>query len=105
MSENNINLNTAGIYELSQIPEIGMEKALTILDYRREKGEFRSWDELRDIPGFTDEMIERLKRREIELDGRVRLSIKGLCPESGRGKFTWGSKGGISGDDMEDVWE
>src|SRR5215217_215981 len=41
-----VNINTADVEELDELPEVGPATAETIVDYRRTNGQFRSIDEL-----------------------------------------------------------
>ncbi|OGP15510.1 MAG: hypothetical protein A2052_01415 [Deltaproteobacteria bacterium GWA2_54_12] len=56
-----LNLNTAGIDELTRIAGISRERAQLLLDYRDEHGEFRTWDDVKNVPGFSQKLIELLK--------------------------------------------
>jgi competence ComEA-like helix-hairpin-helix protein len=52
-----VNLNSATIDELAGMPMIGKDKAETIISHRP----FKSWDELRKVPGFSQGLIDDLK--------------------------------------------
>lgn len=56
-----LNLNTAGIDELTRVTGISRERAQLLLDYRDEHGEFRTWDDVKSVPGFSQKLIELLK--------------------------------------------
>jgi competence ComEA-like helix-hairpin-helix protein len=47
-----ININKASIKELIQLPHIGEKRALSIIEYRRTHGNFKTVSELRHIPGI-----------------------------------------------------
>lgn len=49
-----VNLNTATAAQLETLPGIGAAKAEAILSYRREKGSFRSVQELKNVSGIGD---------------------------------------------------
>ncbi|MDR2660939.1 MAG: helix-hairpin-helix domain-containing protein, partial [Lactobacillaceae bacterium] len=55
-----ININTANLNELQNIPGIGEIKAKLILDYRLKKGLFKSINDLSNISGFGEKTISRL---------------------------------------------
>ena len=58
-----MNLNTADVDELAQnIPGLGKQRAQHIIDYREQNGPFQSWDDLNDVPGFSDQMVEVVQR-------------------------------------------
>jgi competence protein ComEA len=56
-----ININTADVDELDELPEVGPATAETIIEYRRTNGMFRSVDELEEIPGIGPETIEEIE--------------------------------------------
>lgn len=53
-----VDLNSAGESELEQVGGLGRERALRIIDARP----LNSWDDLKQIPGFSDTLIEDLRR-------------------------------------------
>ncbi len=55
-----INLNTASKDEIA--PIIGQEKAQDLIDYREKNGGINSWDDLKKIPGMSEEMVNRMKQ-------------------------------------------
>jgi competence protein ComEA len=56
-----VNINTADLDELDELPEVGPATAETIIDYRRTNGMFRSVDELEEIPGIGPTTIEKIE--------------------------------------------
>lgn len=56
-----INLNTATKEQLCQITGIGDKKADLILQYREQHGQFKSVDELKQVSGFGDKTVEKIK--------------------------------------------
>jgi competence protein ComEA len=44
-----VNINTAGVQQLDELPEVGPATAQSIVEYRRTNGLFRSVDELASI--------------------------------------------------------
>lgn len=56
-----VNLNTAGISELTTLNGIGEKKAQAILTYREEQGLFGKLEELKNIPGIGDKTFENLE--------------------------------------------
>jgi competence ComEA-like helix-hairpin-helix protein len=56
-----VDVNTADLPELINIPEIGNALAQRILDYRQQNGSFKSVDELRHIKGIGSKTLEKIK--------------------------------------------
>lgn len=56
-----VNVNQANAAELQTINGIGPAKAEAIISYREEHGEFQQIEDLRNISGFGEKTIERLK--------------------------------------------
>ncbi len=57
-----IDLNMADVEEIAEIPGIGEERARTIVEFRDEHGDFEDWDDLKEIPGFSERLVEQLKK-------------------------------------------
>lgn len=62
-----VNINMAGKEELEVILGLGPDMAEDIINYREVNGPFRSWDDLKNIEGITDSMIDELRNRGITL--------------------------------------
>lgn len=60
-SEDLININTAGIDDLSELPGIGESTAQKILDYREKKNGFKSIEELMNVGGIGRKKFDKLK--------------------------------------------
>ena len=56
-----ININTADVDELDELPQVGPATAESIVEYRRTNGMFRSVDELEEIPGIGPATIEEIE--------------------------------------------
>jgi len=56
-----ININTSGVSELDQLPGVGPAIAQRIVDYRETNGPFDSVDELAEIDGIYEVMVEELR--------------------------------------------
>lgn len=56
-----VNLNTAGKEELLTLPGIGEDKAEKILAYRQEHGPFKTVDDILEVPGIGEGILENIK--------------------------------------------
>ncbi len=70
-----VNVNTATAEELELLPGIGPAKAKAILDARRERGGFKSVEELEDVKGIGKGALERL-RPFVSVSGRTSAERK-----------------------------
>lgn len=56
-----VNINTAKQTELETLSGIGPSTALKIINYRNENGEFKSIEDLKNVPGIGDSKFEIIK--------------------------------------------
>ena len=63
-----VNLNTATKEELDTVKGIGPVKAQAIVDYRKEHGPFKSVDELKNVRGFGEKTVAKM-RSELTVNG------------------------------------
>ena len=63
-----VNVNTAQQSELERTKGLDKVKAKSIIEYRAANGPIDNFNELRHVPGFTPELIERVKP-EIAFEG------------------------------------
>lgn len=59
--EGKLNLNTATLEELDALPGIGTALAQRILDYRAQKGGFKTIEELKEVKGIGDKLFDDIK--------------------------------------------
>ncbi|HVV68412.1 MAG TPA: helix-hairpin-helix domain-containing protein [Gammaproteobacteria bacterium] len=55
-----VNINTASAEELKTLKGIGDTKAQAIMDYRTQHGLFKSAEELGNVKGFSNKVLEKL---------------------------------------------
>ncbi len=58
-----ININLAGIDDLTKITGIGGVKAQSIIDYREKNGGFKSIDEIKNVEGIGEKTFEKIKEQ------------------------------------------
>ncbi len=56
-----VNINIAGIKELSELPGIGKKTAQRIIDYRNKSGSFKTYEGLLKVKGIGKKKLEKLK--------------------------------------------
>ncbi len=56
-----IDINTAGVEELDELPEVGPSTAESIIEYRQANGQFTSVDELEEVPGIGPTTLEKIE--------------------------------------------
>ena len=61
MEGETIDINTADVYELQRLPGIGEKRAQSIVDYREEHGPFRTVDELDNVSGIGQGILDGLR--------------------------------------------
>ncbi len=56
-----VNLNSADVDELDELPGVGPSTAQKILDYRKSNGMFRTVDDLEEVSGIGPKTLEKIK--------------------------------------------
>jgi competence protein ComEA len=63
MKMQKINVNTATLDELSTLPGVGAKKAEAIIAYRENVGRFTTLEQLAEVKGIGNKMLEMMKDR------------------------------------------
>jgi hypothetical protein len=58
-----IEINTAGVGDLTQLPGIAKNTAYKIINHRERRGLFTSWEELVEVKDFPKERLAEIKQR------------------------------------------
>jgi hypothetical protein len=58
-----ININTANVKELTQLPGIAKNLAYRIVNHRNRHGYFTHWEELLEVKEFPQDALDELKKR------------------------------------------
>ena len=61
LSQDKININTASVSELQQLPRVGAKVAQRIVDYREKHGKFQRIEEIMKVQGIGEKTFEGLK--------------------------------------------
>lgn len=61
--EQKVDLNSAGLDELTTLPGIGRALASRLIQYRSTVGRFRTVEEMAAVPGISKELLDRLSER------------------------------------------
>ncbi|MCL2524360.1 MAG: helix-hairpin-helix domain-containing protein [Betaproteobacteria bacterium] len=56
-----VNINTASVNELDAVKGIGPGKAKAIVEYRKKNGPFKSVDDLKNVKGFGQKSVAKLR--------------------------------------------
>ena len=70
-----ININTATKEELASLPKVGEERAQTLIEERP----FDSWDEIDELPGFDEGLIQDIQKGGgyLEVEEEERMVARG----------------------------
>ena len=56
-----ININTAGVTELMQLPKVGQKTAERIIAFRKQHGNFKRIEEIMNVQGIGEKSFAKLK--------------------------------------------
>ena len=67
----NLDLNTVNEQELAGIQGVGRDNAKKIVDHRNMNGQFKSWEDLKRIPGMPGTILDTLRRQGWTVGGKA----------------------------------
>ena len=76
-----VNINTANLEQLTELPGIGPAKAQAIVAYRTEKP-FKSIEEIKEVKGIGDKLFAKLETY-LTVSGETMVGPSGTKPGSG----------------------
>jgi competence ComEA-like helix-hairpin-helix protein len=74
-----VNINTAGIAELTMLPGIGPSKAQAIMDYRKDHP-FQKPDDLKDVRGIGDKLFASIQQYVV-VSGQTTATAAAAAPQ------------------------
>ena len=83
-AEGSVNINSAGIEELSLLPRVGATVAERIIEFRTENGDFKSTEDLLLVKGIGEKTFEQMAPY-VTVKGATTLSEKVSSPRSAAG--------------------
>lgn len=84
-ADGTVNINTAGVEELSLLPRVGATVAQRIIDFRQENGNFKSPEDLLLVRGIGEKTYERMAAY-VSVSGPTTLSEKVASPRAAEGE-------------------
>jgi competence protein ComEA len=70
-----VNVNTATVEELQLLPGIGPARAEALIELRKQRGGFKSLEQLKDVKGIGDASLERL-RPYVRFQGKTTAQVQ-----------------------------
>ncbi len=83
-----VNINTAGIEELTALSGIGEKKAKAIINYRKKNGKFKSVSDLTNVKGIGEGTVKNLGK-DLTISGKTdvsKLKTKATKPKTQKSK-------------------
>lgn len=62
-SEKKVNINTASLTELQELPRIGEKVAQRIIDFRKANGKFKRIEDIMKVQGIGEKVFQQIKDR------------------------------------------
>jgi len=70
-----VNVNTASAEQLQLLPGVGETRARALIEARKQRGGFKSVDELLDVKGIGDASLDRM-RPFVTVDGKTTAKLE-----------------------------
>jgi len=67
----NPELNAMTEQELGRIHGMSKDNARKIVDYRKQHGSFKSWEDVKQVPGISSHSLDALKRHGVQIGGKA----------------------------------
>lgn len=71
MAKTTMDLNTATEQELATVQGMNKDDAKKLIDYRTQNGSFKSWEDLKHVPGLPGYTLDTLKRHGFTVGGKA----------------------------------
>lgn len=94
-----MDINRASAEELERTFEVDGTRARYIVEHRERFGPFKSWEDVKQVPGFEDKMVENLRAAGLTV-GTSEPGGRRVSSETGRGGTDLNS---ASSEDLERV--
>lgn len=62
-------LNSATLEDLRKIEQLGQERAEELIKYRDANGDFEGWEDIKKVPGFSEEIVDLLRAGNNDEEG------------------------------------
>lgn len=104
-----MDINKASSEELEQAFQVDGVRARRLVDRRKASGPFKSWDEIKSVPGFEDKMLENLRAAGLTIGPGHDQAEPGHRTTPDSGARATGSRGldinTVSAEELQSIFE